>query len=485
MPDINVFFNPWKMLVPNLALSSLAGNLDPKHVVGIADLVLKRHNVRKAVVAAVKRIRPDLVALSAMTFQYDTAVRVARLIRDLSPGVRVALGGYHATLMYAELTKNTEAGLFDFLFRGEADLSFNELVNALEEGGDLRSIDGLSFREGDIFVHNKPRELEDLGTIALPNRQARIWRGYHALGKPFDAIESSRGCLMGCTFCSIRRMYGKSFRKYETARVLEDIGRAKSLGARAMFFTDDNITLDPDQFDALLEGIIGHGHQDVTYYVQASSRGLADSEETVRKMSRAGFRFVFLGIENVSRKNLMALHKGDILEKSVRAVESLKRHGMFIIGGLIVGNPEDDESDIEENYRFADRLGISVFDQILTPYLKTELRNDLLERGLVTNSENYKYYNGHFANVRTRHLSDRQLDRIKYRMGQKYAWPLHTLFLAKRREFSIRLLPLMAKGLPKAVWRKLAPKLKHLHLTEEQLFLEDHERCLRENDFNL
>ena len=79
MPD-TVDFIDNAARIPNLALVSLAGNL-PDHEVKVMDLVLYKPDIRKAVEKVLATFRPHLVGLSAMTFQYDTLLRVARVSR--------------------------------------------------------------------------------------------------------------------------------------------------------------------------------------------------------------------------------------------------------------------------------------------------------------------------------------------------------------------------------------------------------------------
>jgi radical SAM superfamily enzyme YgiQ (UPF0313 family) len=165
MPDAHPYFQSLTMAGPNLALSSIAGNLEGSHNVGIGDLILKRKNIRRAVLQALKKTQPDIVGLSAMSFQYDTAIRIARFIKNKDPSIKIALGGYHATLMFDEITKSKEAKYIDFIFRGESDLSFNEMINSYEKGRDLASIEGLSFKKGKRFIHNRSRQLEDIKNI--------------------------------------------------------------------------------------------------------------------------------------------------------------------------------------------------------------------------------------------------------------------------------------------------------------------------------
>lgn len=120
---------------------------------------------------------------------------------------------------------------------------------------------------------------------------------------------------MPCNFCSMDKMYGKTFRRFSVERILADISNAKQQGANFIIFSDDNFTLDIKGFDSLCDAIVEAGHDDVRYIIQASSSGIASSDTLAEKMARAGFRIVFLGIENVSEENLRLMKKGNIIEK--------------------------------------------------------------------------------------------------------------------------------------------------------------------------
>lgn len=474
MPDIISGYPDKIITTPNLAISSLAGNLDSKHFVRTADLILKRKNIKHAILEALDKTHPHLVGLSAMAFQYHTAGQIAAFIKNRDPQIKIAIGGYHATLMYREIAAGKDAPFFDLIFRGEAEISFNETVNILETGGDLSAVKGLSFKRKDKFIHNEKREPTDLGQIKLPDRSVRLWKNFNVLRAPIDMIEFSRGCLMSCNFCNIRKMYGKTFRTYNIERVMKDLANAKKNGARIMFFADDNITLDVHRLENLCDEIIKNGHNDLLYCTQASSRGIASSEKLVEKMARAGFKYIFLGIENASRDNLKTLGKGDIVEKSKQAVKHLQKYGILVAGGLIIGNANDDYLSIEESFSFLSDLKVDFTDiQILVPYPKTEIRKRLLRQGYVINKDDYRHYNGCFANVRTKYLTDRQLDFIKFKLQEKYfktrnASSLNA-FKKNRKQFlsifkgGIKLLPILLNLI-------MIEKITRLFSTEKQAF---------------
>jgi anaerobic magnesium-protoporphyrin IX monomethyl ester cyclase len=340
--------------------------------------------------------------------------------------------------MFEEIVGGEEAAPFDFLVRGEGELTFQLLVQALASGGEgLEGIPGLSCRANGSFRHNPPAGLADLHTLKLPDRDCRLLGGGLLLGLPFDCAETSRGCTMGCRFCSITRMYGQAIRLFPLERVIEDLRRLKARGTAAVFFVDDNITLDVQRLKELARLIEREGLNTMSYVIQASVHGIASDPELAVSLARARFRWVFLGIESGIPRNLKAMGKGGVLQHTRRAVELLQEQDIGVWGGFIVGHPDDTREDIRDTFRYALELGVDhpIF-QTLTPYPKTETRDQLLAEGLVTNPDDFSRYNGFIANVRTRHLSTGELNRAMLWSGMRLYF--HPRYLTRSRFWRLR-----------------------------------------------
>src|SRR5512143_2647138 len=182
MPDSFEHMPPIAVRMPNGALASLAGNVDPHHRVAVADLVLVQDRVRETIERLVVEHKPDVVGLSVMTFQRKTARKVIDLVRKLKPNVRVAVGGYDPSLAAEAYTDNS-SGVVDFIVRGEGEITFRELMRAIEYERGFDHIAGLSYRSGDRFYVNPDRQVNGLdnGEIRPPNRNARVLEGYTVL----------------------------------------------------------------------------------------------------------------------------------------------------------------------------------------------------------------------------------------------------------------------------------------------------------------
>jgi radical SAM superfamily enzyme YgiQ (UPF0313 family) len=145
-------------------------------------------------------------------------------------------------------------------------------------------------------------------------------------------------------------------------------------------------------------------------------------------MKRAGFRYVFLGIENIVDEDLRFLRaraknarrgQGQTAgNASIEAVRHLRANGMYIVGGLIVGNPDDTHSSIDANLEFARQYIDWPYIQHPTPYPGTPMTRDFQQRGLIVDDD-VSHYDGTTAVVRSEHLS---AEEIEYRRWRADRW---------------------------------------------------------------
>jgi len=425
MPDAFEHTPTLAVRMPNGGLASLAGNVDPHHEVAIADLVLAPAPVRQTIERLIRSHEPDLVGLSVMTFQRVTARRVINLVRQLRPSARIVVGGYDPSLAPEEWI-DPVLGV-DAIVRGEGDITFRELLRAYERDECPAAIEGLWYRgEDGAFHRNGPRRVATLsdGCIRPPNRRARVLSGYTFLGRQVDVVETSRGCTYDCSFCSIIEMRGRNFHRLPLPQVIDDIRDAIAQGARSIFFVDDNITLDVPRFSALCQAIIDARLPRIDFLVQAMTAPIAThGEQLVPLMRQAGFRYVFLGIENVLDEDLGFLKAraknterktGARENASTIAASTLRRHGMFVVGGLIVGNPDDREESVEANLEFARKHVDWPYIQHPTPYPGTPMTREFETRQLIVHRR-VSEYDGTTAVTRTEHLSPERLEFLRWK----------------------------------------------------------------------
>ena len=139
-------------------------------------------------------------------------------------------------------------------------------------------------------------------------------------------------------------------------------------------------------------------------------------------MRRAGFRYVFLGIENVLDEDLAFLkakaknsrqQQGQRTNTSVAAVNLLRRHGMLVVGGLIVGAPDDRRESITANLAFARKYVDWPYIQHPTPYPGTPMTDDFVARNLIA-SPRVEEYDGTTAVIRTPHVDPLEIEFMRW-----------------------------------------------------------------------
>ncbi len=308
----------------------------------------------------------DLVGISTITSTAPRAYAIADKARDM--GRPVIMGGPHVTYLAEEAL-----GHADFVIRGEGERPLLEFLDAWERGSGYEAVRNLSFRRGDgTIVHNeREHPPADLDWIPFPD---------FGLLKPdvpgrtrlsSIPVQTSRGCPVACSFCSVTGMFGRTFRFRSTENIIDELRRyndRKSL----VFFYDDNFAANRKRAKTLLEAMIRAKLRfKWTTQVRAD---VARDAELVGLMKRAGCHTVYIGFESVNPESLADMKKGQTVPEMARAIKVLRRYGIRIHGMFVLGFDQDDWATAMRTVRFAIKARLSSTQfLILTPLPGSEL----------------------------------------------------------------------------------------------------------------
>ncbi|HSB78450.1 MAG TPA: radical SAM protein [Candidatus Methylomirabilis sp.] len=383
----------------------------------------------------------DIVGISALTSTAPPSYRLAATVREA--GVPVVLGGSHTTFLPDEGLDHA-----DYVVRGEGELAFPELVEAIERGRGFEGIQGLSYWRDGQKVHNPDRpRLEDLDANPIPDFSLVVGYGRRRIA----SVATSRGCPFPCTFCSVPGMYGSAFRTQSIDRVIAEL----QTHARSpyIFFADDNFTANRKRTKDLLARMIAEG---ITPEWGAQVRTeTVDDDELLRLMHRSHCFNVFVGFESINPKTLHLFNKKQDLAKIQRAIDKFHDHGIKIHGMFVVGSDEDDVETIYQTARFArDNHIESIQLMILTPSpgspdwstLYSQGKKDIL-------SNNWELFDGHHCVHQPRKIAPYELQMAAMKATEQfYSWGaiLESLF---RRDLFTAALRFSAKRLVKDWWK--------------------------------
>jgi len=286
----------------------------------------------------------DAVAIPIETYTAARAYQIASEYRRR--GVPVVMGGFHATLAPEEVSRYAEA-----IVTGEA------------EGVWARVVDDLRHRTLRRRYHGEQRPLAEIRL----NR--RLFQGKRYL--PIGLIETGRGCPFPCEFCAIQTFFSRSYRARPPADVIAELTELQAT-KRVFFFVDDNFAGDLKSGKPLLGEL---ERLDVRWVTQMSINAAHD-EDFLAAMRRAGCCGVLIGFESLDEANLRLMNKrfNTMQGGYTRALENLRRHGIFVYGTFIFGYDNDTEASFDRAVDFATEQGmyIAAFNH-LTPFPGTPL----------------------------------------------------------------------------------------------------------------
>lgn len=294
---------------------------------------------------------PELLAVSVMPGpQLVEAVRLTRAFRQRYARVPVVWGGYFPSL-YADACLN--AGYVDFVVRGQGEETLPELLAGIRGGGDLARVRGLSWRDRGLHVHNAPRPLRSPGDFPWPpyhRLDAAKYIRRTFLGSRTAVHQASIGCPFRCNFCGVVPVYDreKTETPERTAAILGYLQRQYRIDA--VQFYDNNFFLREDHARELA-GRLEPLH--LRWWCEARvDIVLGYSDDTLRRLRRAGCTMIFFGVESGSDDVLRGMRKqiesGQVLALAAR----LRATGIVPEYSFIFGDPQDPEGRLRENIEF-------------------------------------------------------------------------------------------------------------------------------------
>ncbi len=326
---------------------------------------------------------PDIIGLTAATPTFNSALLIARRIREGLPSAIIVLGGSHIAAMPFEAMS---AGPFDIGVLGEGEETLVELVSLRASGGSeaISGVKGIIFREGgELIITPKREAIRDLDNLPFParrllpplSRYRPTPASYRRL--PLAAIMTSRGCPGRCSFCD-RAVFGNNFRKRSADNVLAEVDEViGKYGAREIRFFDDLFTLDKERVSAICKGL---KKKRIPWTCLTTVRAV--NRDLLKEMKGAGCWQVLYGLESGDEGMLKLLSKGNTLEQNIRAVRWAKEAGLSVRADFIVGTPGETVNSLKRTLDFTLKMPLDYahFNKFV-PYPGTELYRGLARQG--------------------------------------------------------------------------------------------------------
>jgi hopanoid biosynthesis associated radical SAM protein HpnJ len=323
----------------------------------------------------------ELLVLFTSTPGFDVDVRMAEMMKDVNPKLKVCFVGPPVTVEPEKALSNTA---IDFIVRQEFDYPIVHYAN----GKPLEEIPGVSFRKNG-GVRNNPEQgfienLDELPWVTKVYKRDLDFRRYNVpfLQNPFISFYTSRGCPAMCTFCLWPQTHsGHRWRLRSTDDVANEVRWALGNfpGLKEIFFDDDTFNYQKVRTLEICKKL-----KPLNFTWSCTSRVTTDYE-TLKAMKEAGCRLMIVGYESGEQQILKNIKKGATIEMAERFTSNAKKLGLTIHGDFIVGLPGETRATIRKTIDWAKKLDVHTIQvSIGHPFPGTEFYDYVKSNGLIT-----------------------------------------------------------------------------------------------------
>ncbi|MBT3395205.1 radical SAM protein [archaeon] len=365
---------------PHLGIGSLASILEKNNIeVKIWDMPVSELN-EEDISNMLQDYDPEIVGITSNSFTFLEAKKLAGLSKSINPDVLTIVGGPHISIYPVETLVNNE---FDIAIPGEAEISFLNVVQTLQNNKKLEDIRGVVYRNGSQIIKNSPEKLiSNLDNLPLPARHLMPNDSYFspiAHNDNYSIVTTVRGCPFKCFYCSSNN--GKSFRMRSPSNVVDEIEfLINEYDTEYIQFYDDSFSFNKNRVREICRQI---KERDLEFKWDVRTRVDMVDAKILEDMEDAGCKRIRYGMESGDQRILDIMRKGITLEQINNAVDLTKEvGGMEILAYFMIGTPGETLESIDKTISLAQNLSVDhVRFNITTAYPGTDMYKFGLESG--------------------------------------------------------------------------------------------------------
>lgn len=350
----------------------------------------------------IEKFKPDVVGVSCLfTIQAKKAYQICRIAKEIDRDIVTVMGGAHPSAMTEEVLAEN---VCDFVVPGEGEITFNNLLKAIEAGADIENVKGVCFVKDGIVKRTEPAgHISDLDTLPFPARHLLPMEEYFKKDRPHGTatrhrrstpIITSRGCPAKCTFCSIHTVWGRAFRGRTGQNVLDELVHlVDRYKIREIQIEDDNLTYLNHRAHEILDRII-EANLGLHFTTPNGIAAWVLDRALLEKLKRAGFYRLTIAVESGNEKVLGEIIKKPLRLKKIREIIKISRDlGFELDTFFVVGFPGETKEQIRDTFNFANSIDVNNAKFfIATPYPGTELYKIAHDNGFL--SKDFDLHNG-------------------------------------------------------------------------------------------
>lgn len=287
----------------------------------------------------------DIVCFSSNSFNWGLTKMMSNMLTKKYPDIRIVLGGLHPTIFDEYAMNHTNATV---VMRCEGEKKLVDVIEALVNEDDMSEITGITYRDGDDIIRNP--DCESLTIEELENSPLPDFTYLPKKAKYMDIpVETSRGCLFSCAFCSIPHRH--NWRGISVEQLKKRILSARQYKDNfspiaRMLFVDDCFTVDTERAKAIVEMLKSLEFK-YKYFIEVRATDVLKGD-LFDKIDPELLYSMQVGVECGYDEGLRKIKKGLTVQKLFAALEELVEKGFRdkIMLSFIVGFPWEGMEEI-------------------------------------------------------------------------------------------------------------------------------------------
>ncbi|MCP4678856.1 MAG: B12-binding domain-containing radical SAM protein [Deltaproteobacteria bacterium] len=356
-------------------------------------------------VERVVKTNPDIIGITGLVTYYGYIKHLSGKLNDRIPNVPIMVGGPITSAVGDLLLEKTRA---DIVVIGEGERTVVQICEKVHDN-DLSSVCGIWYRDksSGVIVKNPPQDrISDLDTVPMPQYDMFAMDKYvhthSSIIRSFNPtasmnVISSRGCPYQCTFCS--KAFGRKVSYRSVVSILDEVRYLKKeYGVDFFLFNDELFTILDERITEFCERLL---EQSMDIHWAAWARPQRLRGKTLELMKRSGCRFLSLGVESGSQRNLDDVKKKTNVEEIIDTVFAIENSGIRVHANYMIGYPNDDLESIRDTLRL--RISINntslPYYTFLTPLPGTVLFDSIKAKNGLDTMDKQEQYIEKFANT--------------------------------------------------------------------------------------
>lgn len=341
----------------------------------------------KSFKSRLKEINPNLVYVCGRTRQENFMLEYCEESKKYNKEILTIIGGLHAQLCYERMYKN----YVDYILTTFDIFKILDLINYNFNNKkiDLKKIEGLCYKNKDIWEHNKSIPF-DINKLPLPDRTYFYEHpnNYRYLELENAAwVRTAYCCPYRCKFCHRNKMNNGKYSVRNISDVVEEI---KNIKSNNIYIVDDDFLFNEDRLKEFIK-LIKENNINKNYICYGRSDFIASHEELMKELKAIGLYYVLVGLEAINDNNLTDYNKKSNINNNIKSIDICNNIGINIMGMFIV-DFEFKRKDFSDLYKWIKKHNLKhVAVSIYTPEMGLDNYLEYNDKMITDNPSHFDY----------------------------------------------------------------------------------------------